>query len=279
MISDGSPAFQGHKFRGAGCRLVYLDIGSNKGDSIEDFASNSSKMDGFLVHLLQRNVPWWRPETTCVQGFEPNPRWTERLTQLEANLTASKALRALHIHTELAVTGDRPPRPLRLARSHRDGNDVKASVAVGSRFGVEIASANFADWVRSFALALDEPDVPIVVRLDIEGSEYGLLLDLATSGLTRFIANPVLVGLEWHRFLKESAMRARLGALSELDFSFAHFNRAALPKLLNRSRARTIQAADELSMGRLKLVASSLEQNQEKILVYMLKAANITTPA
>ena len=130
-----------------------------------------------------------------------NPQWTEKLGALESSVVADGRLRSLRIHTRVALTADRPARNLRLDVGN-EKDAVGASVASGGAGGVEVQGWNFVDWVEEFATALAEPWVPIVVRMDVEGSEYGVLRDLATSGLARRIGNPLSVGLEWHRFRK-----------------------------------------------------------------------------
>lgn len=76
-------ALEGANLRGAGCRIVYLDVGSNKGDSIESFIRHEPQE---VAGLLEALPGGWSPATSCVQGFEPNPRWTARLRQLQARL-------------------------------------------------------------------------------------------------------------------------------------------------------------------------------------------------
>ena len=90
------------------CRLVYLDIGSNIGDSLGNFARLRPEL--CLAETLQVAVGSnWSPKTTCAYGFEPNPRWTKRLQEFRAK--EAKRFSSLTIYTETAVGG-----PEQLAR-------------------------------------------------------------------------------------------------------------------------------------------------------------------
>ena len=70
----------GRSLRAAGCTLVYLDVGSNRGDTLEDFAHG--KRVTCVANLLQLATRHWLPRSSCVFGFEPNPIWTRRLIRM-----------------------------------------------------------------------------------------------------------------------------------------------------------------------------------------------------
>ena len=89
--------------------------------------------------------------------------------------------------------------------------------------------------------------------LSLVESAVGALSCLQVSGLGRRAA--IYLAVEFHRHQKLRAVSRQLPLLTALDRSLAHFNRA--PKV-NTSGT------------------SSLEQNLEKVLTYMLLAANIT---
>ena len=140
-------AREGCRLRGLGCAFVYLDVGSNQGDSIEAFMASSAEMDPFLDELLSR-LQERRPSTACVQGFEPNPHWTVKLNALETLVNADGRLRSLRIHTMVALTADRPARNLWL-NVGSDNNAVGASVSSGRVGGVEVQVAYIRvdNWV------------------------------------------------------------------------------------------------------------------------------------
>ena len=86
----------------APCSLVYLDLGTNIGDSITDFVKR--RPEKRLHETLRVAVGnGWKPSTTCAYGFEPNPHHTRRLRELRERLAPRFA--SLAILTETAVGG------------------------------------------------------------------------------------------------------------------------------------------------------------------------------
>ena len=85
------------------CALVYLDLGTNIGDSLDAFAFR--KPEERLAETLGVAVGWqnWSPSTTCAYGFEPNPQWSQRLRSKEAKLRPLFA--NLTVFTETAIGG------------------------------------------------------------------------------------------------------------------------------------------------------------------------------
>lgn len=97
--------------------------------------------------------------------------------------------------------------------------------------------------------------------MDVEGSEYNLLRRLAMSGLGR--TRRIFVGIEWHRPLKERALRTGAIAthLSRLDRAFDRAGAGRQP-----ATGRTPNTG----------MSFSLMEQYEKVLTHMLNAANIT---
>ena len=98
------------------------------GDSIDDFVN--LRPEKRLVPLLAMAVPRWSPATTCIHGFEPNPRWVKRLQNVTRRLhsrTASLTVHYAGVTTSLRATPPSPwtavratrARPLWRGRSHR----------------------------------------------------------------------------------------------------------------------------------------------------------------
>ena len=64
------------------------------GDSIEDFVN--LRPEKRLVPLLAMALPRWSPATTCIHGFEPNPRWVKRLQNVTRHLQSRTASLTVH---------------------------------------------------------------------------------------------------------------------------------------------------------------------------------------
>ena len=231
------------------CAFHYVDFGSNKGDSILDFVERRvNRVDRALSIVLEAAMPsGWSPEAACVHGFEPNPKWSSTLTELEKRLRDERRVGSVVIRTQTALSTGAPGDG-RLKDGGRDS--IGASIAQGGTSGVPVSTDNFVAVLRE----LPWPELPIVVRMDVEGSEYHLLRALAASGLG--VTRNIFIAVEWHRFIKHKVLVGNHSAfMQRLDKGFAHFNRA--PKYASTDGA------------------SSLFENQEKTLGFMLAAANI----
>ena len=49
-----------------------------------------------IVPLLAMTLPRWSPATTCIHGFEPNPRWVKRLQNVTRHLQSRTASLTVH---------------------------------------------------------------------------------------------------------------------------------------------------------------------------------------
>ena len=173
------------------CKLVYVDVGANKGDSLMDFAH--SRPDQHIRTLLDAALPDWHPTTTCVFALEANPRWTPTLRNVSRMLAPD--VHSVSILYETAAVEGETWQPVVLHDNGR-GDSVGASVVVaraGSKHSRSVLGVNFVDWL----LGATTPDVPVVVRMDVEGSEYSLLPCIASSGVGA--RRRLYVGIEWHR--------------------------------------------------------------------------------
>ena len=87
---------------GSSCELVYLDVGSNIGDSLHAFAFR--RPEARLREALKAaGAASYQTATTCAFGFEPNPQHTARLQATQARLGPKFA--NLTVYTETAVGG------------------------------------------------------------------------------------------------------------------------------------------------------------------------------
>jgi hypothetical protein len=74
-LLSGPPLFDG-------CRLRYLDLGTNSGGRVESMYADLSQPPGRWEKLFTG----WNRSEVCTVGFEPNPRHTSRLQYLQAEL-------------------------------------------------------------------------------------------------------------------------------------------------------------------------------------------------
>ena len=179
------------------------------GDSIEDFVN--LRPERRLVPLLEMAVPRWTPATTCIHGFEPNPRWANRLQNVTLQMRSRTASLTVHYAgvTHLAagsatLTLDRGANnegasivtgPLATKMTHTRGpaGQMRASTHT-------VATINLVQWLAAKLEVM--PSVPVVIRMDVEGAEYHLLRALAVSGLGAKAR--IYVGVEFHRLVFRS---------------------------------------------------------------------------
>ena len=217
------------------CSLVYVDIGSNKGDSIEDFVSG--KPEARVVRALDAAAPGWSKQDpanwlphVCVYGFEANSRFTPLLEGIAKRV--EPLLGGVHIYTETAVIGTQDSHVEFWISVKRDPTGVSSSVMAGSRrptSGANVArvsAVNLVDWLRRICTR-HHSGVPIVLRMDIEGAEYTVLQDVVVRGLAASLpTNHMYLGIEWHRYSKIRWPQLQLEGLSRLDARYEHLNHA-----------------------------------------------------
>ena len=255
----------GMKALGAPCEWVYLDLGSNIGDSLRGFAKGS--VEARLAEALRVAVgPAWAPSKACVYGFEPNPRWTPRLLDLQKTLTTQLA--NITIFTETAIGGpEQKAAPMWLVQDKRSKHGVGSSLVTSRPHDVDsdarpVATVVLSDFLRDIVAPRHGLRTPVVIRMDVEGAEYDALFDLATSGVGR--AMNLYLTLEWHRAAKRAFLGTRERAhMAMLDDRFHRFSR--------RCGVGSCNFGPE-SFGD----NSTLEEALEKSLVYMLHRAGVT---
>ena len=244
------------------CKLVYLDIGTNIGDSIQAFARKQPEKR-LGAALQAAGASDWDPRTTCVYGFEPNPRHTSLLHSVQAALSGSFA--HLKIFTETAIGG---PEQLRQPLWVVQGADSKRGVGAylsatkpASGSARPITTFSLSSFLRNVCMPRHGASTPVVMRLDIEGVEYDVLPDLITSGLGREML--LTLTLEWHVGAKKQFLGEKeRGHMQMLDHRFLQYP----------FRCGNGVCGD----GRVRFANSTLESTLEKSLAFYLHRAGIT---
>lgn len=252
---------------GSRCALVYVDVGSNRGDSIEAFVRG--KPEARVAAALKSAWPEWLPAQSCVFGFEPNPRWAPRLRATQVQL--APRVMSIDIRTDTIVMSSAKPTPLYLdLGACRDAYCESAHLTErrGTNTTGALKQVNLARFLRE-EVALLVGSAPVVVRLDVEGAEYSILADLATSGVGRSLH--VFVAVEWHRHAKTRLISAEERTyMQALDDEFRRY------VLRGPGGSATSNPPSRYSLRIAAAANSSLEGSLEKVLVYMLHRAGIT---
>ena len=161
-----------HERQAQPCELVYLDVGSNIGDSLHAFASR--KPEARLRETLKAaGAANYQTATTCAYGFEPNPQHTARLQAMRARLAPKFS--NLTVYTETAVGGPEQlaaPMWLVLAGGKSGVGSHLTTTRPASGRATPVRTVRLSSWLRQFLAPRVGPRVPVVMRVDVEGVEY-----------------------------------------------------------------------------------------------------------
>lgn len=165
------------------CRHVYVDLGTNVGIQIRKLyephlypkAAAVAIFDKYFGPVEQRRTD------VCTFGFEPNPRHTSRLQALE------RAYRQRHwdvtIFTGTAVgTKDGV---VYFQSDHDEANNEWGSRVVETQQtpdDIPLPLVGLTDFFAGKVRWNDEEEHVIVVKVDVEGMDYGVLAALLTHG-------------------------------------------------------------------------------------------------
>ena len=252
----------------APCNLVYLDIGTNDGTTISKFAHR--KPEARLRETLRTAMGnTWQPNTTCVYGFEPNPMHTAKLKHMQLALIKSGLLASLQIYTESAMGGpEQLAAPMWLVSAggkNKVGSHLTTSKPSDGQSARPVNTMSLADWLRRVCLPR-HGKLPVVMRMDVEGTEYDILSDLATSGIGR--AMNIYLNLEWHRGTKQHFLGPK--ELAHVRMLDDHFLRHPFRCGDGSCSSRETQNKKPID------ATATLEGSLEKTLAFMLHRAGIT---
>jgi len=197
------------------CSKIFIDLGSNDGESIQAFLHpdgadprhplppriSSGKLIMHVRHL------GWNVSDFCIYGFEGNPRFTEILGQVEKR--ESRFARVVQIFKETVVGVHNGEVKLYLDDVNEQhqfwGSSVMRdheSVLRSSGNFTNVISVDFADFLEELLLleSRKEQKPFVVVKMDIEGSEYEILRHLAVRGLLCLTMDYLFLEFHDHAF-------------------------------------------------------------------------------
>ncbi len=174
-------------------KQIFIDAGANTGQTLGYLAADPS-FDGFEVH-----------------AFEPSPR---HLPALLAKAAEFATRYRIHIHPyglrgQSAVLPFHPKDDPRGDSFHAVLASDHPTVNLSPGYTLHVYAASAADWI----VANTSPDDHVVLKLDVEGSEYDILAHLLARQDALSRVRRILV--EWHTIETDSPMHTRelLGAI------------------------------------------------------------------
>ena len=201
---------------GSKCLGYFIDLGGNRGDTIDKFYS------GYFSDLQGRRGLFVQGESTlklsmqdlervCVLSFEASPKWTKLLT--EAREKQTRLGRHVFVYPETAVdlfwghitlyvdelstngwaTSTNPFKKLIIERSE---DKLKLRKVKGDRNMLKREAIVKAADLTSMLQVLSLTRKPIVLKMDIEGAEFKILPHLLVNGHICTVVSHLFI--EWH---------------------------------------------------------------------------------
>ena len=186
-------------------RNIYIDLGSNNGDSINSFfdkltsedirTDGSSKIDGGWKSILSR------PDGRSINGstwhviaVEANDGFTDRLNQLGRELFSTHRIQGMKIYNGTAI-GNKDGK-VDFFWDHPNHSDAGSTIMSDSRSATPTAvNIPLMDIVTLFRRERITVEDFVVVKMDVEGAEYDIMRRVLNSGLYRYIDK---MAIEWH---------------------------------------------------------------------------------
>ena len=193
-------------FAASRCTHAYLDVGTNIGVQIRKLYEPHKYRGASVLPIFADHFGPHRCRV-CAIGIEPNPRHNDRLVRLQTVLRRAGApvivLRGVAATTQTGV--------LQLARA-RDVKDryqdvgasaapsqgnfqVEPNVSVGSRSQVLVRTLDLSELIARVSRLVKKRDGKLLMKMDVEGSEFTLIPALALSGTLCAIDT---MFIEWH---------------------------------------------------------------------------------
>ncbi|EME28737.1 uncharacterized protein Gasu_37880 [Galdieria sulphuraria] len=197
--------------RSSHCSHIFIDLGSNVGDSIEKFVDpyNHQYRHSYLAKIVREHK--WQAKDFCIYGFEGNPRFKEKLANLEKFL--GSVTKRIQIFTETVVTTQNGLVPFYLDENSYQhnfwGSSLIAShrdVWMSGKKSIQVYGIDFSSFLAqvlgcSFRSCKDRRKAKtVIVQMDVEGEEYSILRQLLMRNMLCGVIDYLLVEFHSHAF-------------------------------------------------------------------------------
>ena len=175
------------------CEQVFLDIGSNIGNHVRFlFESHLFPEAPYPAHIA-RHFNKHTVKNTCAVGFEANPTHWPYLDQLSKAYNR-KGWTTLFLHTAVS---DREG----FMKFYRQGDEqdrewgfTMHDTPGSKRVSVLVPTVDIAAWMRAYI----RPTHTVLVKMDIEGSEYPVMSRLLAGALSILCSSVKVITIEYH---------------------------------------------------------------------------------
>jgi Methyltransferase FkbM domain len=181
------------------CKHFYFDLGTNNALSIGDFITYEG--EGGPISSAYRKEQSLALSDFCVFGFEPNPVHSRAHQDVTAKYRHLVKYLKIFSETVAGTTegttkllvdqydGEYPAWGSSIMSNHvimRNQNNTRVA---------EVRSLDFSQFLKKIVDVRDS-DSKVIIRMDIEGSEFVLLRGLVASGLLCLGTDKLII--EWH---------------------------------------------------------------------------------
>ena len=232
-----------------GCYHIYIDVGSNIGNSIRKVFEPEKYPDALLLPIFdkyfgtiedRRSKPLkYSGNMVCAVGFEPNPFHTFHLKKLETayqkcgwnikmmtrtgishNKGESRYYQEKYQDKDFNLSGGILSPNLSISKNKNQSNVItkenKISLVQLSDFLQNVVSK------RKLPMYNSASPPKLVIKMDIEGSEVGVIPDLIFNGGLKYVN---LLMVEWHaRYERILTRRNAHSQLREILMSLSIFD-------------------------------------------------------
>lgn len=233
------------------CRGLYLDLGTNVGTQIRKLYEQEKFPGAKVLNIFSEYYGAFR-ENICAIGFEPNPQHDEYLQELETNLKCRKF--PVKIFTRMAIhTEDGRMTFYRDTKAPSKYKEWASSLTnwqnnTDPNSIISVETIDLSSFFEKLVMSIPNKDIPILMKMDIEGAEYGVLEKMSSNGQLCKISASFI---EWHP--RMSFSRVQADKIFELIKLFGE---------INQCKSRILSLDDEsyqTNVTDIPLVACNLE--------------------
>ena len=185
-----------------GCMMFYLDLGAGVGETIQTVYEPGLFPKSQLVNGLQEKFQGMAKKRNffskqlCILGFEPSNKYWSKLQKIERNYST----KGYKLHVFPSAVIDKNENITLYIESNRRKSHWGASIFKSNDSGHKytrhkVKGISLAKFIKD---VLKSKPIP-VMKMDIGGAEYGVLLDLLDRGLLCYKYIQLIVA-EFHDF-------------------------------------------------------------------------------
>lgn len=175
------------------CDQVFLDIGSNIGNHVRFLFEPHLFPDAQYPKHIDNHFRKHTVKNTCAVGFEANPAHWPSLDKL-SRAYMKKGWTTMFLHTAVSDREGFMKFYRQGDEENRDWGFTMHDAPESKREAVLVPTVDIAAWMRAYI----RPTHTVLVKMDIEGSEYPVLSRLLVEALSILCSSVQVITIEYH---------------------------------------------------------------------------------